>query len=75
MRSHADIVKAAGPQSVADGCGKSIHTVRSWVQRDSIPSEFWVWFRDKGVAGLDELAEYDTARNLEASDGSQKSAA
>lgn len=41
MRSHSDIVKAAGPAKVAALTGASIHTVRSWVQRDSIPSEYW----------------------------------
>jgi hypothetical protein len=41
MRTHSDIIRAAGPQRIADLTGASIHTVRSWVQRGSIPAEYW----------------------------------
>jgi hypothetical protein len=42
---------------VAEATGASIHTVRSWVQRNSIPAEHWKLFADKGWATLEELAE------------------
>lgn len=41
MRSHSQIVRDAGPATVAALTGKPIHTVRSWAQRDSIPAEYW----------------------------------
>lgn len=57
MRGHHDIVKAAGIEAVADATGASIHTVRSWIQRENIPAENWKLFADKGWASLEELAE------------------
>ena len=56
MRSHSDIVKAAGPADLADKLALPIHTVRSWMQRDSIPPEKWAWFAEQGHATLAELA-------------------
>ena len=57
MRSHSDIVKAAGPAEIALARGKSIHTVRSWVIRDRIPADEWAAFAERGWATLEELAE------------------
>ncbi len=57
MRNHSDIVKQAGtPEAVAAACGVSVHTVRSWGQRNSIPSEHWAGFADAGWTTLEELA-------------------
>ena len=60
MRSHAEITKAAGPQAVVEAATDrrdvSIHTVRSWIQRDSIPPDLWPVFVEQGWASLDELA-------------------
>jgi uncharacterized protein YjcR len=56
MRTHADIVCAAGkPEDIAERRGVSAHTVRSWIQRDSIPPEHWAGFVIAGWAGMDEL--------------------
>jgi hypothetical protein len=74
MRDHAEIVKAAGIEAVADATGASIHTVRSWVQRESIPAEHWKLFADKGWATLDELAETIKPRKPR-SDETEKAAA
>lgn len=57
MREHQEIVKAAGIDAVAEATGASVHTVRSWIQRESIPAEHWKLFADKDWATLDELAE------------------
>ena len=57
MRDHPEIVRAAGVEAVAEATGASIHTVRSWVQRESIPAEHWKLFAYKEWATLEELAE------------------
>jgi hypothetical protein len=57
MRDHPEIVKAAGIEAVAEATGASIHTVRSWIQRESIPAEHWKLFAEKAWATLEELAE------------------
>jgi hypothetical protein len=57
MRDHPDIVKAAGIEAVAEATNASVHTVRSWIQRESIPAEHWKLFADKEWATLQELAE------------------
>jgi len=41
---------------MAVGGRVSIHTVRSWMQRDSIPPEHWLALADAGLTTLDELA-------------------
>lgn len=57
MQTHADIVKNAGTaDEVARARNVSIHTVRSWIQRDSIPAEHWAGFALDGKATLQELA-------------------
>ena len=64
MRSHADIIRAAGVLVVHDTLGLEgkLHTVRSWVQRDSIPDQHWKALADAGLATLDELAAAAAAR-------------
>lgn len=63
MRTHAEIVAAAGkPEEVALRRGVSVHTVRSWIQRDSIPADHWAAFAREGHATLDELADAAEAR-------------
>lgn len=57
MTTHSDIVKSVGrPEEVALAIGVSRHTVRSWIQRDSIPADQWHAFANKGWATLDALA-------------------
>lgn len=63
MRTHSQIVAAAGrPEEVALRRSVSVHTVRSWAQRDSIPGEHWAGFAKDGVATLEELAVAAAAR-------------
>lgn len=56
MKTHADIVAAADVLKLAADCGVSVHTVRSWGQRNSIPAEHWPVFVEAGKATLVELA-------------------
>lgn len=56
MRTHAQIVAAADCAKIADLRGVSIHTVRSWGQRNSIPAEHWPTFVEIGAADLQTLA-------------------
>jgi uncharacterized protein YjcR len=56
MKPHAQIVADAGTaEEIALRCGVSVHTVRSWQQRDSIPPDMWAIFVDDGKTTLDEL--------------------
>lgn len=64
MLTHADIVRKAGtPQEVADWRNVSIHTVRSWIARNSLPPDQWLAFAQAGHASLEELATAATARD------------
>lgn len=57
MRSHSQIVKEAGSaESVAEKHGVSVHTVRSWIQRNSIPAEHWARFAGDDLDFLNEIA-------------------
>ena len=57
MRSHSQIVKAAGSvEAVAEKHSVSVHTVRSWIQRNSIPSDQWNAFAGDSVDLLREIA-------------------
>lgn len=56
MKSHAQIVAGSGTaEEVALRCGVSVHTVRSWQQRDSIPPDMWAVFVNDERTTLDEL--------------------
>jgi hypothetical protein len=57
MRSHSEIVKSVTVEVLAGLTGKPIFTVRSWQQRDSIPSEYWAALIAHGSATADELIE------------------
>lgn len=68
MRTHADIIRdAGGPVAVHDGLGLEAkqHTVRSWLQRDSIPADHWKACALAGFATLDELATAAAAKRAE----------
>ena len=41
MRSHTEIIRSVGEGAIADLTGAPVLTVRSWMQRDSIPSKHW----------------------------------
>ena len=55
MRTHTDIVRAVGIDALARLTGKSVHTVRSWQQRQRIPAEHWLILVEEGKASADEL--------------------
>jgi hypothetical protein len=57
MRTHAEIVKAAGVQTVSTLVDKPFSTVSSWALRDSIPSEYWAALIEAGHATSEELIE------------------
>ena len=57
MVTHSQIVKKAGlAREVAARHGVTIHTVRQWIQRDSIPPDYWQTFARDGHASLEQLA-------------------
>lgn len=62
MRSHADIISSADDAAIASARGVSIHTVRSWKQRDSIPAEHWAGIATMRLATLEELATYAASK-------------
>ena len=54
---YSNIVRSAGrPEEVALALGVSAHTVRSWIQRGSVPKNQWQSFVTKGYATFEELA-------------------
>ena len=66
MRNHSDIIREAGPQAVSTLTDTSIYTVRSWVQRDSIPSEHWSALINAGYCTADELIAAAASRQARA---------
>lgn len=63
MQTHADIVRNAGTaEEVARARRVSIHTVRSWIQRDSIPAEHWAGFVADNKATFKVLADAAAAK-------------
>lgn len=74
MRDHAEIVRAAGVEAVAEATSASIHTVRSWIQRESIPAEHWKLFADHDWATLEEMAETVKPRERKADEQNAKAA-
>jgi hypothetical protein len=66
MHSHSAIVKNAGTaEAVAERRRVSVHTVRSWIKRDSIPPEHWEAFAKDGAATLEQLAAAAARRPTE----------
>lgn len=65
MRSHSEIIREAGATKVQALLGPktSIHTVRSWAQRGSIPAEHWKVLSEGDIATLEELATASAAKN------------
>jgi DNA-binding transcriptional regulator YiaG len=63
MRSHSDIAKGQDTaRQMSELLGVSVHTVRSWAQRDSIPPEYWSPLANANIASLNELAAAAAAR-------------
>jgi hypothetical protein len=61
MRTHSQIVTAAGESQLAEIGGVPLNTVISWRQRDRIPADLWKPIADAQLATLDELAGYAAA--------------
>lgn len=59
MRTHKQIIQATGADIVIARAGLSVslHTVRSWQQRDAIPGEYWAALDQAEIAPLSELAQ------------------
>ena len=70
MKTHRDIIQAAGADTVRQVLDAvvSIHTVRSWQQRDAIPGEYWAALAAGHVATLEDLAIAANARRRSAND-------
>lgn len=65
MRTHSDIVKAAGNDlAVAAMIGADVNpfNVRDWRHRNFIPAERWKRFVDLRLATYDELAAHAADR-------------
>lgn len=58
MRTHSDILRSIGADTVAERRGVPLNTARSWITRDKIPDEHWHAFASEGAATLEELAAY-----------------
>lgn len=71
MRTHSDIVSAIGAEKLAELRTVSVHTARSWAQRDGIPAEHWAGIAGAGHATLKELAEYAAANPRKRPDPTQ----
>ena len=57
MRTHSDIVRGAGTAAdVAERFNTTVNTVRSWIQRNRIPSDHWATFVSLGQTTFEELA-------------------
>ncbi len=55
MRSHSEIIRTVGEAAVAQLLNVPALTVRSWAQRDSIPSKHWETLVSKEHCTADEL--------------------
>lgn len=64
MRTHRQIIQLAGAATVIERAALpvSLHTVRSWQQRDAIPGEYWAALAGADIATLPELAHAAAAR-------------
>jgi hypothetical protein len=64
VRSHAEIIRSVGgPVAFHDQLGLigKVFAVRSWTNRNHIPSWCWKRIAERGFASLDELAAWDDA--------------
>lgn len=67
MQTHPDIIRKAGtPDEVAAKLGVSVHTVRSWLQRERIPSDRWADFANLTEVPLEEILETAPPRKARA---------
>lgn len=62
MRTHSQIVRDYGVAKLHErltalGFTVSEHAPKRWIDRDSIPDDYWFALQDEGVASLEELAK------------------
>jgi hypothetical protein len=65
MRTHSQIISdAGGPMALKRRLclTATIHTIRSWAARNSIPAEYWNAVSGAKIASLKELADAAEAR-------------
>lgn len=55
MSNHSNIIRSIGHAELAKLCGVSIHTARSWEQRNSLPAKYWKAIIEAGHCSADEL--------------------
>ena len=65
MRTHQDIIDAAGGASVlARAIGADPNTAKAWKRTDSIPAPYWTAISEAKLATLEELATAAAARRV-----------
>ena len=62
MKQHRDIIPTDRIVEIASVTGKSVHTVTSWRQRNSIPADVWAALVRLKLTTLDELANAREAK-------------
>ena len=55
MRTHTTIIREVGEGEIATLTGVPVNSVRSWVQRNSIPSKHWAALVTERHCTADEL--------------------
>jgi hypothetical protein len=70
MRNHQQIIADASSDQLqaAVGLTVSVHTIRSWGARDSIPAPYWLGLTAQGLTTFEELAA-GAAKRLERGEG------
>ena len=63
MNTHAQIIRAATVSVVCRLLNLSDPTVRSWINRNSIPAEHWKALSEAGFATLEDLANAAATRS------------
>lgn len=64
MRTHEQIISAAGPTAFAAKIGVEANTVFQWRRLNSIPAAYWRRVAEAELSTLDELAIAAEARKL-----------
>jgi len=66
MTTHRDILNAAGHDRIVELTGRPITTVRSWVQRNSIPATEWRTLVDAKLCSAFDLIDGVSVRGAPA---------
>ena len=62
MKHSRDIIPTERVAEIARVTGKSVHTVTSWRQRNSIPADVWAPIVELGLASFEDLAAVRAVR-------------